>query len=62
MAGCLFGNVIGIKLYESLEMYKKEVLRQNYKAERGYLDQIIYLMLKQKFFDRKGGASDVKKS
>ena len=43
-------------------MYKKEVLRQNYKAERGYLDQIIYLMLKQKFFDRKGGASDVKKS
>ena len=39
-------NVIGIKLYESLGMHCDGTLRQNYKAERGYLDQIIYSMLK----------------
>lgn len=55
-------NVIGIKLYESLGMHKDGVLRQNYKAERGYLDQIIYSMLKQEFFDREGGNSNVTKS
>ena len=43
-------NVIGIKLYESLGMHKDGVLRQNYKAERGYLDQIIYSMLKKEYF------------
>lgn len=45
-------NIIGIKLYESLGMHKDGVLRQNYKAERGYLDQIIYSMLKEEYFDR----------
>lgn len=45
-------NIIGIKLYESLGMHKDGVLRQNYKAERGYLDQIIYSMLKAEYFDR----------
>lgn len=39
-------NLIGIRLYESLGMHKDGVLRQNYKASRGYLDQIIYSMLK----------------
>ena len=34
-------NVFGINLYESLGMHRDGVLRQNYKAERGYLDQII---------------------
>ncbi len=43
-------NVIGIRLYESLGMHKDGVLRQNYKAERGYLDQIIYSMLKDEYF------------
>lgn len=38
-------NLVGIKLYESLGMHRDGVLRQNYKAERGYLDQIIYSML-----------------
>ena len=42
-------NVIGIKLYESLGMHKDGVLRQNYKAERGYLDQIIYSMLREEY-------------
>lgn len=55
-------NVFGIKLYESLGMHRDGVLRQNYKAERGYLDQIIYSMLKQEFFDREGGTSDVTQS
>lgn len=46
-------NAIGIKLYESLGMHRDGVLRQNYKAERGYLDQIIYSMLRSEYF-RKG--------
>ncbi|MCQ2548108.1 MAG: GNAT family N-acetyltransferase [Clostridia bacterium] len=43
-------NEIGIKLYESLGMHRDGVLRQNYKAERGYLDQIIYSILKEEYF------------
>lgn len=43
-------NLIGIRLYESLGMHLDGVLRQNYKAERGYLDQIIYSMLKAEYF------------
>ena len=46
-------NVFGINLYESLGMHRDGVLRQNYKAERGYLDQIIYSMLKSEYFSRK---------
>lgn len=42
-------NLIGIKLYESLGMHRDGVLRQNYKAERGYLDQIIYSMLRSEY-------------
>lgn len=45
-------NLIGIRLYESLGMYRDGVLRQNYKSARGYLDQIIYSMLKQEYFQR----------
>ncbi len=43
-------NVIGINLYEGLGMHRDGVLRQNYKSERGYLDQIIYSMLKSEYF------------
>ena len=46
-------NVFGINLYESLGMHRDGVLRQNYKAERVYLDQIIYSMLKSEYFSRK---------
>lgn len=42
-------NEYGIKLYESLGMHKDGVLRQNYKSERGYLDQIIFSMLKEEY-------------
>ena len=42
-------NPVGIRLYESLGMHKDGVLRQNYKAERGYLDQIIYSMLRSEY-------------
>ncbi len=42
-------NSIGIRLYESLGMHCDGVLRQNYKAERGYLDQIIYSLLKSEY-------------
>ncbi len=42
-------NEIGIKLYESLGMHCDGVLRQNYLAERGYLDQIIYSMLRSEY-------------
>lgn len=42
-------NTIGIQLYESLGMHCDGVLRQNYKSDRGYLDQIIYSMLKSEY-------------
>jgi len=42
-------NIIGIRLYESLGLHRDGVLRQNYKSERGYLDQIIYSMLKSEY-------------
>lgn len=42
-------NGIGIKLYEGVGMQRDGVLRQSYKAERGYLDQIIYSMLKSEY-------------
>ena len=42
-------NVIGIKLYEGLGMHRDGILRQSYKSERGYLDQIIYSMLKNEY-------------
>ncbi len=45
-------NVIGIKLYEGLGMHRDGVLRENYKSERGYLDQIIYSMLKSEYFKK----------
>lgn len=44
-------NEIGIKLYESLGMHRDGILRQNYKAERGYLDQIIYSILKKEYLE-----------
>lgn len=42
-------NEIGIKLYESLGMHCDGILRQNYLAERGYLDQIIYSLLRNEY-------------
>ena len=42
-------NTIGIRLYESLGMHRDGVLRQNYLSERGYLDQIIYSLLKSEY-------------
>jgi [ribosomal protein S5]-alanine N-acetyltransferase len=42
-------NIVGIQLYESLGMHRDGILRQNYKAERGYLDQIIYSMLRSEY-------------
>jgi len=42
-------NEVGIHLYESLGMHRDGVLRQNYLSERGYLDQIIYSLLRQEY-------------
>lgn len=42
-------NEVGIRLYESLHMHRDGILRQNYKAERGYLDQIIYSILRSEY-------------
>lgn len=42
-------NIIGIRLYESMGLYCEGVLRQNYKSERGYLDQIIYSLLREEY-------------
>ncbi|SFE43110.1 Protein N-acetyltransferase, RimJ/RimL family [Peptostreptococcaceae bacterium pGA-8] len=46
-------NLFGIALYEGLGMHRDGILRQNYKAERGYLDQIIYSILREEYFARK---------
>lgn len=46
-------NEIGIKLYESIGMHRDGILRQNYKAERGYLDQIIYSILREEYYKTK---------
>lgn len=42
-------NFKGISLYESLGMHRDGILRQNYLAERGYLDQIIYSLLRSEY-------------
>lgn len=42
-------NEGGIALYEKLGMHRDGVLRQNYKADRGYLNQIIYSVLRSEF-------------
>lgn len=42
-------NFVGIKLYESVGFHRDGVLRQNYKSERGFLDQIVYSMLKNEY-------------
>ncbi len=47
-------NIFGIRLYESLGMNRDGVLRQSYKSERGYLDQIIYSMLREEYFSKGG--------
>ncbi len=45
-------NHRGIRLYEGMGMHREGVLRQNYKSERGYLDQIIYAMLRSDYLKR----------
>ncbi len=44
-------NLIEIRLYEGLGMHRDGVLRQSYKSKRGYLDQIIYSMLKNEYYE-----------
>lgn len=44
-------NHVGINLYEGIGMHKDGVLRQNYKSERGYLDMIVYSILKDEYFN-----------
>ena len=45
-------NKTGIALYESLGLKKEGVLRQNYKSERGYLDQVVYSMLRSEYIPK----------
>ena len=45
-------NKVGIALYESLGLKKEGVLRQNYKSDRGYLDQVVYSMLKSEYIQK----------
>jgi RimJ/RimL family protein N-acetyltransferase len=44
-------NSKGIQLYESLGFHKDGVLRQNYRSSRGYLDQIVYSMLREEYIN-----------
>lgn len=43
-------NHKGIKLYEGIGMHRDGILRHNYKSERGYLDMIVYSILKHEYF------------
>ena len=45
-------NKVGIALYESLGLKKEGVLRQSYKSERGYLDQVLYSMLRSEYIPK----------
>lgn len=44
-------NAVGCHLYESMGFHKDGVLRQHHKAERGFLDQVQYSMLKDEYRD-----------
>lgn len=46
-------NLTGIRLYESLGMHRDGVLRQNYKSDRGFLDQIIFSLLRSEYLERR---------
>ncbi len=46
-------NETGIHFYESLGMVREGVLRENHKEERGFMDQIIYSLLKDEYYNRK---------
>lgn len=45
-------NHVGINLYEKLGLHKDGVLRANYKSERGYLDMIVYSLLRSEYENR----------
>ncbi len=42
-------NEKGINLYKSVGMHHDGTLRQSYKSERGYLDQMIFSILKEEY-------------
>ncbi|PAB59036.1 GNAT family N-acetyltransferase [Anaeromicrobium sediminis] len=45
-------NIIGIKLYTRLGLVYEGTLRQSYKSERGYLNQMIYSLLKDEYYKK----------
>ncbi len=45
-------NEKGINLYKSVGMHHDGTLRQSYKSERGYLDQMIFSILKEEYFKK----------
>lgn len=45
-------NVVGINLYKSLGMKHEGTLRQSYRSERGYLDQMIFSILREEYFKK----------
>jgi len=48
-------NFVGINLYKSLGMKHEGTLRQSYRSERGYLDQMIFSILKEEYFLKNTG-------
>lgn len=42
-------NHRAIKLYEGLGFKRDGLLRQNYKSEKGYLDQAVYSLLREEY-------------
>ena len=42
---------VGIKLYRSLGMKLEGTLRQSYRSDRGYLDQMIFSILREEYLE-----------
>ena len=51
-------NKIGINLYKGIGMHLDGILRKSYKDERGYLDQMIFSILREAYFVGKNCNSD----
>jgi len=42
-------NEVGINLYKSLDLVYEGTLRSAYKSERGYLDMMVFSMLRSEY-------------
>lgn len=46
-------NLVGVNLYEKLGLHRDGILRENYKSDRGYLDMIVYSLLRSEYREQR---------